>query len=441
MSNPILEAIGRCNPDEPLPPDDPRWQDFDKVRGTDLHWRISQRLQSATLSHTYSHIALIGHRGGGKTSEVNRIKAFAEKEGFLPIYTAVNQQADPNELTYGDLFLLMLRLLEKEFNSNPRLQPLSERATKNVTDWFSDVTNVKKQELERAISYTGEASLGITTPLLKMLSGLSALRKSTGKEREEVRAAVEKFPAQLRDQLNFLLDEAHQIARPAYPRGLFFILDNLDRYTPEMINDAIIKNSSLFKTVNAHTIFVMHISLVLRPAGEIVSDHFVPEMLPMVPVFRRGNPHVPDETVIDAVTEAIYKRVPPALFADPALAREAARLSGGSPRDLLRLLQEALLESREVIDKRALQRAASIVRANMTRLLTYDHFATLAKTYLDGKLNPDEAGNFLLYYRHALEYNGERWIGVHPLLWMRLNFRQPWRTKRRRGAALSVRSS
>lgn len=64
-----------------------------------------------------------------------------------------------------------------------------------------------------------------------------------------------------------------------------------------------------------------------------------------------------------------------------------------------------------------MQRAASIARAQFTRMLTHEHFAVLSRVYLDQELNPDETGRFLLFYRAALEYNHERWIGVHPLLW------------------------
>lgn len=417
MSNAIIQAIGRCDPDEPLKPDDPRWQDFEQVRGTRLHFRVAQLLQSKTILHKYSHIALLGHRGGGKTSEINRIKAWAEEAGYLPLYTAVNQDADPNDLTFGDLFLLMLRLLEKEFRTNPRLSPLPEKATKNVADWFHDVTKIEEQEIERAISFTGEASLGGNFFLAKLLSGLSAIRKSTDKRREEIRVEVEKFPDDLCRNLNLLLDSAHQICRPAYPQGPLFILDNLDRYPSELVNEAIIKHGDQFNAVNAHTIFVLNIGLALKPVGDLVSDRFDQETLPMIPVFQRGNPQTPDEEVIEMVTEAIHKRVPQELFASLDLAREVARLSGGSPRDLLRLLKESLLESSEKIDGRAVQRAASIARAQLTRFLTYEHFAVLARVYLDKELNPDEIGRFLLFYRAALEYNHERWIGVHPLLW------------------------
>ena len=435
----IIQAIGRCDPEEPLGPGDPRWHDFDPVRGTNLHSRIAKRLRAAEAERKHSHITLAGHRGCGKSTELARIQAEARAEGYLPLYAFVNELADPNEVGFGDLFLLMLRLLDTAFRADARLRPLPERTLQVVTDWFRDVTRIEEQEVEKAIEYSGEAGLGAKTPFAKLLFGLSALRKTTGKRREEVKQAVEKYPDQLRQNLNLLLDDATKIAAPAYPRGLIFILDNLDRYKPEMVSDAVLTNAGLFNGVAAHTLFVVPISLMYNPPGETVEDRFEPETLPMLPVFRRSDPRAGDDGALAAVSEAIFKRVDRSLFADPALAREAARLSGGCPRDLLRLLKEALLESNDRIDARAVRRAASLVRGEMARKLTQAHYAVLAHVHLDGAIDPDETGRFLLYRRAALEYNGERWVGVHPLLWDTPEFKAALEAeKRTRGSPLTA---
>ncbi|HRQ38685.1 MAG TPA: AAA family ATPase [Chloroflexota bacterium] len=424
MSDPLIEAIGKCDPEEPLSPGDPRWQNFDPVRGSNLHKRISRRLRSAESAHKHSHIALSGHRGCGKSTELNRIMDQARQDGYLPLYCVVNEMADPNEVGFGDVFMLMLRLLDDAFREDPHLKPLPDKTVKVVTDWFREVTHVEEKELERAISYSGEVSLGPETPLAKILFGLNVLRKSTGKQREEIKRAVEKYPYQLRQNLNLLLDDARQQAQKAYPRGFLFILDNLDRYPPEMIDEAVLKQGELYNGVFAHIIFVVPISLLYKPPGETVEDRFEPETMPMITVYPRGQAEQTNVVACDALAEAIYKRVDANLFATPLLAREIARLSGGCPRDLLRLVKEALLESDGQVNGYAVQRAASIVRAEMARKLNQTHYAALAKVFLDGTIDADETGNFLLFRRAALEYNGDRWVGVHPLLWESPEFKK-----------------
>ncbi len=431
MNERIVEAIGRCNPDEPLQPGDPRWCDFDQARGTNLHSRIARRLRGAESENRYSHIALAGHRGSGKSTELARIIDNARRDGYLPLYAVVNEQADPNEIGFGDLFLLMLRLLDDAFRQDERIKDLPAKTVKIVTDWFRDVTRVEEKEVERAIEFSGQASLGPTTPLGKLLSGLSLLRKTTGKQREEIRQAVEKYPDQLRKNLNLLLEDARQLCREYYPRGPLFILDNLDRYTPEMISQAVLTNSDLLNGIAAHTVFVVPIPLLYNPPGETVEDRYEPETLPMLTIFERGNPDNINQLTLDALIESIHRRVAPDLFASPDLPARLAFLSGGCPRDLMRLLKEALLESDDKIDERAVNRAASLVRGEMARKLTLKHYDILARTFLDTRINPDEDGRFLLYRRAALEYNGERWVGVHPLLWDTPEFKQALLNARR----------
>ena len=63
----------------------------------------------------------------------------------------------------------------------------------------------------------------------------------------------------------------------------------------------------------------------------------------------------------------------------------------------------------------------------------------LARVHLDTAIDADETGRFLLYRRAALEYNGERWVGVHPLLWDTPEFKTALEAeKRARGAPFKV---
>jgi len=424
MGDPFIEAIGRCNPEEPLQPGDARWCNFDQVRGIALHRRIVRRLTGAESAGKCSHIALAGHRGCGKSTELARVQDYARESGYLPLYAVVNEQADPNEVGFGDLVLLMLRMLDDAFHDPVLgLKPLPEKTVQVVREWFQEVTHIQEQEIERSLQYAGQAGLGIETPLARLLFGLSALRKTTGKQRDEVRQAVERYPEQLRQNINLLLDDALRLCRERFPRGILFVLDNLDRYPPDMISDTVLRHSELFNGIMAHTIFVVPISLLYEPVGETVADRYEAETLPMIPVFRRDDPQRPASGGMETLVQAIYRRVPAELFAGPDLAREVARLSGGCPRDLLRLLKEALLESEGQVDARAVQRAANIVRGEMARKLTLAHYRVLASAQLDTAIDSDETGRFLLYRRAALEYNGERWIGVHPLLWEAREFK------------------
>jgi hypothetical protein len=75
----------------------------------------------------------------------------------------------------------------------------------------------------------------------------------------------------------------------------------------------------------------------------------------------------------------------------------------------------------------------------MARKLTLAHYAILARVDLGDPIDPDETGRSLLYRRAALEYNGERWVGVHPLLWDTPQFKAALEAeKRARGMPLAT---
>jgi hypothetical protein len=415
MTQTILEAIARCDPEEPLQPGDRRWMDFDAVRGIALQSHIGKLLRAAETARKYEHIALAGHRGSGKSTELNRVIDDAKSRGYLTLYAGVTETVDPNEISFGDVFLLMARLLEHRFRTDARLEPLPEKLVSNVNDWFRQITRIADEEIERTVQYGGGAGLGIETPLAKLLFSLNVLRRSTSKNREEIRLAIEQYPQELLNNLKLLLDEAHRIAKTAYPGGILFVLDNIDRYAPEIVSSAILRNADLFNRVNAHTIFTVPISLAYNPRSELVGDRLNLQTLPMIPVFKR-EPRQPNRPVIDRVIAAIYRRVDPALFADESLARDIARLSGGCPRDLLRLLKTALVEADERIEDAHVRRAAAILRTEMARRVTFAQFDRLASAHLDDRTDPDEDGSTMLFRRDLLEYDGEGWVDAHPLL-------------------------
>ena len=218
--------------------------------------------------------------------------------------------------------------------------------------------------------------------------------------------------------------------------GFLFILDNLDRYTPEQIDTAVLKHAELYNSVDAHIIFVVPISLLYNPPGETVEDRFQTDNLPMLPVFQRAFPHDLNADTCAEIVAAVHRRVEPGLFATTASVDDMARLSGGCPRDLLRLLQEALLETTdERVAPASVQRAANRVRSEFARKLTYSQYTVLAQAHLDGSIDPNETGRFLLFRRAALEYvddAGESWIGVHPLLWDAPEFKAALEAEQRR---------
>ena len=92
--------------------------------------------------------------------------------------------------------------------------------------------------------------------------------------------------------------------------------------------------------------------------------------------------------------------------------------SGGSLRELMRLVQETCIETMgDKIDDAAIEKAIINVRAEFIRPMPQAYLAELAKIYKNKQTDNSPTQRSILFYRYALEYNGDRWVDVHPLIY------------------------
>ncbi|MBC7233276.1 MAG: hypothetical protein H5T68_08575 [Chloroflexi bacterium] len=410
----ITEAIRVCRPDEPLEPGDSRYQDFSQIRGMALDKRIGRRLESYTSGGEYAYIALAGHRGCGKSTELYCVKKWAEAQGYLTIYTRVDQELDPFDVDYPDLLLLVARLIESEFRA--RNWPLDAKTLEYIRNWFKEVTNIQDKELEASIGVSGQ--VGAEIPIFaKLMIALTSGIRAGGKSKTEIRETVQRYPKALVDNINLLLDTAYATLREKKQRGLLLIFDNMDRYQPEIADQLLLKSADILRGIHCHVIYTVPISLIYAPIGDSVRERFALEILPMIKVRKRNGDDC--EEGIDAMTQALQKRLDvETLFEDKTLARELAKMSGGCIRDLMHLTQEALLVSDQQVSRQAVERAAQTVRSQFSREIGINQYSLLARVHLNKTVANDAEHRQLLFRRDVLEYNytEDRWADVHPLV-------------------------
>ncbi len=111
-----LPAIARlyqiCEPLESLHPTDPRWVNFDNVRGDENVVQLYARSLRRATPERPDFKLFTGHRGVGKTSELFRLKALLEqpgdgKLGFLVVFCDVSDRLDVNDLDFPDLLVFV----------------------------------------------------------------------------------------------------------------------------------------------------------------------------------------------------------------------------------------------------------------------------------------------------------------------------------------------
>jgi hypothetical protein len=421
--DPILKALADCNPNEALQPDDYRFADLDDIRGTPLRLILRRLLQAADSRQTYAKLVVAGHRGSGKSTELNRAQVDLKQSGYETLWASVNENLDPREISFSDIIRLIVLLLDDRFGQETHNHPSIKRAFDNVRDWYKEVAKTFTAEIDSAKELGMKARIGgpatasglvIKTELGELSAAISVVRRSESKERTEIRETFERYNNELVDNLNSLVRAVTEICCPG--KSLVVILDNVDKYEPAVVNEALLRNSELLREVDCHVVFTVQSSLLYKPVEDAVDQCFTKFDLPMLPIFVKQT-REPNGPVVERIREAVYKRVPQTLFADEGTVNDLIQASGGCWRDLLRLLQEALLRTNGIIGPAEVKAATQQVAQTYRRLLrSREDLLALARVHLEHNALSDEETRYLLHHLCILAYNGEGWYDIHPLL-------------------------
>jgi hypothetical protein len=436
--DPILRALANCNPNEPLEPTDPRFVDLDDIRGMALRKDLSKLCRAADSAERYAKVAVAGHRGSGKSTELNRAQAELEESGYVVLWASVNENLDPREISFSDVIRLMVLLIDDRFGQEAASHPQVQAAFDGVRAWFQEVTKTFTEQIDSArelglrariggsaaLEAGGEAGANIgavakgglkfKTDLGELSAAISVIRRSEGRERTEIRETLERYNNQLVENLNSLIRAVTEVCCPG--KSLVIILDNVDKYEPSMVNQAFLRNAALFHEIDCHLVFTIQSSLLHRPVEEAVEQSFTTRVLPMIPIFQRHTRDL-NPKVVGRVREAVYKRGPRDLFAGVGEVDDLVKASGGRWRDLLRLLQEAFLTADTRIGPGEVKAAVQRVGQTYQRLLRSEaDLQILAQTHLSHTIVSNEETRYLLLHLCLLPYNGEGWYDVHPLL-------------------------
>lgn len=124
---------------------------------------------------------------------------------------------------------------------------------------------------------------------------------------------------------------------------------------------------------------------------------------------------------IDTMQEIVSKRVELSLFEEETL-QFMIRKSGGVLRDLFQMIRsaavEALCRERSAIGMEDVTVAYRELKSEYSRSIrTREDIVRLKEIYHDPKPScTDEVMESLLLRGLVLEYNGERWCGIHPVV-------------------------
>ena len=424
---PITRLYQACEPLESLHPDDPRWVDFDAVRGEDnVVDSFARDIRRARADG--ANVKLFsGHRGVGKTSELFRLKALLEKggdgrPGFVVVYCDVSDKLDVNDLDFPDLLVFVAAQLQQQLAGMklPGFTPATtylKRAWDDIRSMLGAQVEFKEAELD-----TGFGKLVMelrNRPISRAL----------------LREAVEKHSTSLLDAVNDLLGSAKASAIHAGHAGLVLIVDGLDKLVRRELEHGgnthdrlFIDRSEQLAALAVHTVYTVPISLIYSPRiGQL--EHSIGEHNTPVSMIRL-RPHR-DAAITSAspgmqkMSEMVAKRCAYVqvsvmdAFDNPSTLDYLCEMSGGHPRHLLMFLQAACNELDDLpITRRAAEKAVKRYAQSLTREVPDDAWPALRPFDTPQRDIPkDELHQQMLFLLYVFEYmNGEMWYEVNPVL-------------------------
>ncbi len=418
----LKDALNACDPARPLDAGDPRYVVLASGRG-DEGSAIARCRKRILDSETPRVQLLAGHRGCGKSTELRGLQRSLEDKGYFVVRFEVDNDIDLEDTEPTDILLAMIRNLESGLReANLILDP---KLLDDFLLWFGEVVLEKTERSAIEAELRSEIGIGGEIPLLaKLLARFTGQLKTGTESKKHVRRKLDPRISELLERGRLLTVAAREKVRQAGRKDLVMIVDNLDRIALKELDDGrtthevlFVERGELYGRLGCHAVLSLPISLVFSPKqatlSAVFSDLYV---LPMVKIAEKSTrrPWEPGRKLLE---ELLRQRLDPDLFENGAT-DQLIEASGGHPRELMRLVQDAVLfVDNPPVTCTAVHKAFRRLINGYDRSIPEEHWPKLARVYRDQKVKNDEAHQLMLFNLSVLEYqNEDRWCDVHPAI-------------------------
>lgn len=440
MSQPprnLLQTLQQLDFDEAISPSDPRFVDTDLARGaTDLRTRLLSKFGLSLATGEFfptlgRHVLLFGPIGCGKSTELMRLReqllllgtpAFGK---LYPILLNVRGEVDINNLEYADLFLALAHAVAQE------LDQLGLRADDahiaGLQRWFNEHVLTQDAIHELATQIGTEAEAGGGWPLLlKLTARFSAVFKNSSTYKDTMREVVKKTFTEFALAFNQFIRAAEGIIQAAGKgQRLLLLVDGTDKIPLKQARSLFLEDTEQLLGIQALVLYTAPITL--KYAGTTHSKLNSELVLPIIKLEGRDGQRF--NAGWQAMRQMLDRRIDPAAFASLDLRDRLIEMSGGHPRELLRLLALACEASDTgTIDAATVERATDLLAAEYRYWLSPEDYTLLAQVdAANGQhVGNDERTRNLLWRLALLHYNDGSWRRSHPVVRRLEGYRHAW---------------
>jgi len=294
---------------------------------------------------------------------------------------------------------------------------------KSLQKWFGE----RIDEVNKVIKKEGgfEVEIEAKTPsLLSFLGIVAKLKGSLTGSKENAQKIRQVFKNNFTDfanKINEFFEQVNLVLRQnKLAEELLFIVDGLEKIATKDIRQKLIEEeSNRIRQVKVNTIFTLPIELM--PIRQKLIAFSTVVSFPFVKIKEKNGAEVPE--AIARFTEFIHKRIDTSLFDSPETVQKAIQYGGGSPRELLRVLEYANLfadDEKGIIEMRALDQGIKKLAAETAQYVSMadlEKLKVLKENNEKGIPTPfDQDWQDLLEKLIVMEYNDGTYKRVHPIV-------------------------
>ncbi len=370
------------------------------------------------------HILFVGHPGCGKTTELYQLLQKTQNMGFISCFGRCDLELDSADIEYTDVLFFVLDLLVQAAAENNI--DIDDSLINEIHSYWKDEIEVIKTENrqeETDISGGSSAEVGILG-LIKVFTEIKGIIKNSSESRRQIRNRIEPRSSELVNKIQRIIREISNKANVMGKKKVpLVILDGLDKIPLEQARKIFKENGARFSLLNVHLIVTFPIALTYTPEYSDITTWFPnPEKLPMIKLRKWEN-----NRYIDGYTEGIItmkkiigKRADENLF-EAGVLDKLIMQTGGYIRDLFRCISKAANRARLRASQTISLDDAQVALDNLESDLNgrYDaNMIPIMKAIYQGEKYVSTSDNItrLLQVGAVLEYNGQKWCDLHPLV-------------------------
>ena len=366
----------------------------------------------------YMKVLFMGHKGCGKSTEIRNISEQL-KDKYEIVNFSIANEVELQGIEYIDVIFVIMEQLLEYVSTHPEIKIDDELLNQMYDYWYQAkiVENIHAEQYEKEVE--AQAKLAFLNTISTYCKGIL---RAGSESKVTIRREIEPRLSVLLNMMNDLIGDINRQLKQKQNKELLVVIEDMDKLDSEEAKHIFVMHRRPLISLKIKMIISFPIYMVYTSDFSMVKDDFNKCILySMIKVnnsdFTRYEPG------IQILKEIVAKRMELALIDNKALDYLVVK-SGGAIRDLFGMLSNAALyelnqtEPESCITEDVAKKMAMMLKSDYERNInSEEQYKKLIQIYREPQpTNTDVALRDLLKTLSVIEYNGERWCGVHPVL-------------------------